>query len=72
MEYKILSNGKEFLLKIKKGLFWNYEKKYFLTGSVHYPVGASIKHFKSEKSIIDYVKKKYGTHAKRIRKYRII
>jgi len=66
MKYMILSNGKEFIVKINDLIRWYTLKEENLYGHFY------IIHFKSEQEAEKYVRKTYGTSAKRIRKWRII
>lgn len=72
MKYKILTDGKDFKVKVKHGLLWTFLKSYFHTGCFECPSGSYPKRFKTEKEAVKYIKEEYGKSAERVREYRVV
>jgi len=69
MKYRILSNGKDYIIQMKTVLFW-YTLQY-CAFSGHMPIFCPVR-FKTEKEAEVLAKKNWGNKRKRIRKYRIV
>ncbi|MFX0084239.1 MAG: hypothetical protein ACFFAU_01095 [Candidatus Hodarchaeota archaeon] len=71
MKYRILNNGKHYIAQLNVLYFFWETVKYCIGVAGGLPIFVPMK-FTSEKSAVDFIKRKYRKNLTRVRKYSIV